>query len=169
VAGTLKGVAGRSDAVVVLVPVEPREFTPSEEPAIMNQTGYEFIPHMLVAQIGQTVRFLNGEDVLHNVRVTEVATDNQTLNVATVSYGSYDYKFERPGFYTVTCDIHATMRATLLITDTPYTTRAGADGSFALRNVPPGAYTLTVYAEGNPIVRPVQVKAGRNELEIAGS
>jgi plastocyanin len=167
--GQLKGVAGSADAVAVLAPAEPREFTPSDVPAIMNQTGYEFIPHMLVAQVGQTVRFLNSEDVLHNVRVTEVETDTAAFNVSTAAYGSYDHTFERPGFYTVTCDIHTTMRATILITETPYTTRADGNGRFTIHDVQLGAYTLTVYAEGNPIVRKVQVKGGATEIEIAGS
>ena len=43
-------------------------------PAIMDQSGYEFLPALLVAQAGQTVEFRNSEDVLHNVRVTDEAT-----------------------------------------------------------------------------------------------
>ena len=68
----------------------------------MDQSGYQFLPGLLVAQAGQTVQFRNSEDVLHNVRVTEVATDTPVFNVATLAYGAYDHKFERPGFYTVT-------------------------------------------------------------------
>lgn len=166
VAGKLKNLAGAADAAVVLTPVEAREFTPSANPAVMNQIGFEFIPHMLVAQAGQTVRFQNSDDELHNVNVTEVETDTPTFNVATVTFGSYEHTFDHPGFYTVTCDIHTTMRATILVVTSPYNTRTDEEGNFTLENVPAGGYTLTVYAEGAPIVRSVQVGGGRTELEI---
>ena len=42
------------------------------EPAVMDQVSLVFYPSFLIAQAGQTVEFQNGEDVLHNIRVTEV-------------------------------------------------------------------------------------------------
>jgi len=119
VTGKLKGIG--AGAVVVLAPADGREVPPPAAPKTMDQSGYEFLPALLIAQQGQTVQFRNSEDVLHNVRVTEVATETPVFNVATIAFGSYDYKFERPGFYTVTCDIHSTMRADILVTPTPYT------------------------------------------------
>jgi hypothetical protein len=132
----------------------------------MDQSGQQFLPGLLLAQTGQTVKFRNSEDVLHNVRVTEVATETPVFNVATIPFGSYDHKFERPGFYTVSCDIHTTMRADILVTASPYTATLEADGSFTVKDVPPGAYKLTVYAGDNPAVRAIEVKSGRNEVGI---
>ena len=78
-------------------------------------------------------------------------------------FGKYEHKFE-PGYYNVTCDIHTTMRASILVTASPYTATTAADGSFNLSNVIPGQYNLTIYAGAAPVVRPVEVKSGRTDL-----
>ena len=107
------------------------------EPAVMDQAGYQFLPPFLVAQAGQPIQFRNSEDVLHNVRVTEVEGDKPVFNVATIAFGTYEHKFERPGFYMVGCDIHSTMRADILITASPYTAKADEKGVFSVADVPP--------------------------------
>jgi plastocyanin len=54
---------------------------------------------------------------VHSIRVAEVANGAQLFGVGTVPYGSSDHIFERPGFYTVSCDIHPMMRADILVTE----------------------------------------------------
>ncbi len=136
------------------------------EPAVMDQITLVFLPAFLIAQAGQPVEFRNSEDVLHNIRVTEVYGQKPVFNVASPPYGKYEHKFERPGMYTVGCDIHSTMRSDILITATPYITTSNQDGSFTIADVRPGAYQLTVYGGGDPIVRTVEVKSGRTDLGI---
>jgi hypothetical protein len=104
--------------------------------------------------------------VLHNIRVTEGPEQKPVLNVATPPFGKYEYTFERPGLYNVGCDIHTTMRADILVTATPYTTIAGADGSFTIANVKPGQYNLTIHAGSAPVVRSIEVKGGRPDLGV---
>lgn len=153
-------------AIVVLTPADGHHIPPPSTPAVLDQSGYEFFPRLLVAQAGQTVVFHNSEDVLHNVRVTEVATDTSVFNVATVAFGSYDHKFDRAGFYSVTCDIHTTMRADIFIAPTPYTARTEEDGRFTIQGVPPGEYIMTFYAGGMPVTKDVEVKSGGTELNL---
>ena len=153
-------------AIVVLAPADGRDVPPRAGPKVMDQAGYEFLPPLLVAQTGQAVQFRNSEDVLHNVRVTEVATDTPVFNVATIAFGSYDYKFERPGFYTVTCDIHSSMRADILVAPSPYTAKTDQNGAFSIDGVPAGAYTATLYAGGEPTTKSVEVKSGTTELNL---
>ena len=121
----------------------------------MDQSGYMFLPGFLIAQAGQKVQFRNSEDVLHNVRVTEASQQKAVFNVATVAFGSYEHTFE-PGYYTVTCDIHPTMRASILVTTTPYTATTSADGGFTIKNVKPGQYNLTVYTGAAPVTRSIE-------------
>ena len=58
------------------------------------------------------------------------------------------------------------MRATILVTATPYTATSDADGGFTITNVKPGAYNLMVYAGNAPIVRAIEVKGGRTDLGV---
>jgi plastocyanin len=164
VTGQAKG--SGAGAIVVLTPADGHESRPPASPQIMDQAGYTFLPALLVAQTGQTVQFRNSEDVLHNVRVTEAATDTPVFNIATTAFGAYDHKFERPGFYTVTCDIHSTMRADILVAPSPYTATTDEHGGFTIDSVPAGAYTATLYAGGAPTTKAVEVKAGKTELTL---
>jgi len=152
-------------SVVVVEPAGGADLPIKPEPAIMDQAGYEFLPAFLIAQAGQTVQFRNSEDVLHNVRVSDSTTYDPVFNVATLAFGMYEHKFE-PGFYTVTCDIHSTMRASILVTATPYTATTGTDGRFAIPNVKPGPYNLTIYTGAQPVVRTIEVKAGGTDLGV---
>jgi hypothetical protein len=58
------------------------------------------------------------------------------------------------------------MRASILVTASPYTATTAEDGSFSITNVKPGQYNLTVYAGPAPIVRPIDVKSGPTDLGL---
>ncbi len=163
VTGQLAPALAPPSSLIVLEPQGSAELPVKTEPAIMDQAGYEFLPAFLLAQAGQLVQFRNSEDVLHNVRVTEISTQKPVFNVATVAFGKYEHTFD-PGYFNVTCDIHTTMRASILVTASPYTATTAADGSFAISNVRPGKYNLTVYAGPAPVVRQIDVKSGRTDL-----
>ena len=137
VTGKLASALAPAGTLIVLEPQAGVELPVSSAPAIMDQAGYEFLPAFLIAQAGQQVQFRNSEDVLHNVRVTDAASQEPVFNVATLAFGKYEYKFQ-PGYYNVTCDIHSTMRAGILVTASPYTATTGADGGFNFSNVLPG-------------------------------
>ena len=95
----------------------------------MDQQGQMFMPDTLLARTGQPVHFRSSEDVLHNVRV--IRNDQKPIfNVATPPWGSYTHTFDEPGFYNVTCDIHAAMRATMYVASTPYVGTADERGHF---------------------------------------
>jgi plastocyanin len=154
-----------SSAVIVLEPTAGTELPVNQHPAIMDQAGYEFFPASLIAQAGQPVEFRNSEDILHNVRVTETSTHEPVFNVATLSFGKYEHKFE-PGFYDVRCDIHSAMHASIMVTDSPYTANTAEDGSFSISDVRPGKYNLTIYAGAAPVVRAVEVTSSGTDLGV---
>jgi plastocyanin len=163
--GKLAPAIAPPSALIVLEPANAVELPVKPEPAIMDQSGYEFLPGFLIAQAGQNVQFRNSEDILHNVRVSDASTQQPVFNVATVAFGKYEHKFD-PGYYTVTCDIHPTMRASILVTRSPYTATTAADGAFSIANVRPGPYKLTIYAGAEPVVRSIEVKDGRTDLGV---
>lgn len=165
VTGKLAPSLAPPSALVVLEPQGGVELPVKLEPAIMDQAGYEFLPGFLIAQARQQVQFRNSEDVLHNVRVTEISTQKPVFNVATVAFGKYDHKFDA-GFYSVTCDVHTTMRASILVTASPYTATTAEDGTFSINNVKPGQYNLTIYAGPAPVVRSVEVNGTRTDLGL---
>jgi plastocyanin len=164
-AGRLSSSLAPPSALIVLESQDGADLPLKAGPAIMDQAGYEFLPPFLIAQAGQPVQFRNSEDVLHNVRVAEASSQKPVFNVATLPFGKYDHTFEA-GYYNVTCDIHTTMRASILVTASPYTATTAEDGSFSIPDVRPGLYNLTVYAGPTPAVRPIEVKSGRTDLGV---
>jgi plastocyanin len=157
---------GPSGTLVVLEPLFEHEFARATAPAYMDQTGLEFIPDLLTAQIGQAVRFRNNDDVLHNVRVQETGTGVPVFNVATTPHNSYDYAFEKPGYYNVGCDIHASMRAMVLVTATPYVSTADGAGQFAFAGVVPGRYKVIWFENGEEQQKQVEIRESSTHVAL---
>ncbi|HSP34940.1 MAG TPA: carboxypeptidase regulatory-like domain-containing protein [Thermoanaerobaculia bacterium] len=167
-------VSGRAPApqsgaavIVVLDPVAPVEFPPQLETPVMDQVGQTFGPPVLLVRTGQPVEFHNSDDTLHNVHVNDEETREGAFNVAIPTGSSYTFKFPRDGFYHVGCDIHPAMAAEIVSTSTPYAALADADGRFAFENVAPGAYRLTVFANGKKSQRDVEVKGDAVTVDVS--
>ena len=147
-ASTVTGAAPRAfggfPSVVILVPEEPIE-VPIPPPAVMDQYNTEFHPRLLLVRVGQTVRFQNSEDTLHNVHVIDIETHDTAFNVATPVVGAYEYVFDNASEYDVSCGIHPSMAAFIVVTDSPFAVVAENDGAFSLTEVPAGNYTARVW------------------------
>jgi protocatechuate 3,4-dioxygenase beta subunit len=111
------------------------------------------------------VQFRSSEDVLHNVRVIR-NDQNPIFNVATPLWGSYIHTFDEPGFYNVTCDIHAATRATMHVASTPYVGTSDERGRFTFDNVVPGTYNAAGFADGKPIGKTVEVAGARTDVTL---
>jgi len=153
-------------AVVVLEPKTERTFPAQTETPVMDKAGLSFGPELLLVRTGQPVEFRNNDDTLHNVHVTHEETRTPAFNVAIPTGSAYRYTFERDGFYRVGCDIHPAMAASVFAAATPYAAIAESDGRFAFSDVPPGAWTVTVYTGGQRLHKDVEVKAGVTEVTI---
>lgn len=102
-----------------------------------------YVPHVLVAPAGSTVRFPNHDPFNHNV--FSVSEPNQfDLGL----YGRGETKaqvFAQPGLVRVYCNVHPRMVAYLVVTANRFYAQPGADGTFAIERVPPGRYRLHVW------------------------
>ena len=153
-------------AVVVLEPKDGRTFPPQSEKPVMDQVSLSFGPELLFVRTGQPAEFRNSDDTLHNVNVKHEETREQAFNVAIPTGSNYEHTFGRDGFYRVACDIHPAMAASIFAAATPFTALAAADGSFAFDDVPPGAWTVTVYTGGKRLRKDVEIKGGVTEVTV---
>ena len=153
-------------AVIALEPKTARTFAPQAEKPVMDQVGLTFGPELLLVRTGEAVEFRNNDDTLHNVNVKDEQTREQAFNVAIPTGGAYQHTFPRDGFYRVGCDIHPAMAASIFAASTPFTTLAGTDGSFEFDDVPPGAWTVTVYTGGKRLQKDVDVTAGTTSIDV---
>jgi plastocyanin len=160
VAGKVPAPPAGIPVIIVLDPKAPREFPPQTDRPVMDQVALTFGPALLFVRTSQPAEFRNSDDTLHNVHVTHEETREPQFNVAIPTGENYTYTFKRDGFYHVGCDIHPAMAAEIFASASPYVTMAEGDGSFALEDVLPGAYALTVFASGTRTGRDITVVDG---------
>lgn len=164
VAGRLERRPGAPAAIVTLEPHAPLDVPLPAQPAEMDQYGRTFVPRLLVVRAGRTVRFMNSENELHNVHVT----DERGVTVFNVGMpilgGTFDHRFDRAGDYAVRCNVHQEMAATISVTSSPFAAVADREGRFAVPGVPYGAYDFSVRRGGERRTRVVEIAAPRTDL-----
>ena len=168
VTGTAPTSLDGSRTVVFLEPVPATAFDPPEDPVQMDQLGMEFLPPVLLANVGQPVHFHNSEDVLHNVRVYNIDTRETAFNISTPIGGTYEHHFDTAGTYRVACDIHPAMGASVVVTTAPHAAVAARDGSFVFDDVAAGSYTAVVQAGTQHSRHAVTIGPDATELTLGG-
>ena len=136
--------------------------------AVMLQKDKRFTPHLLVVECGTSIDFPNKDPIFHNAFSN---FDGQIFDIGLYPPGSSrTVRFDRPGTVRVFCNIHAAMSAIIVAVNSPYFTTTLADGSFAIRNVEPGPYTLRFFHERalpetlDRLKRPLTVKEETTEV-----
>jgi plastocyanin len=124
-----------------------KTFAVPATPVVIDQQGCWFHPRVLGIQVGQVLNVVNSDPVTHNIH--PMAEINREWNH---SQGQGDpplaRKFLKPEIMIrVKCNIHRWMHAFIGVVDNPYFAVTGPDGSFAIRNLPPGDYVLGVWQE----------------------
>ena len=151
-AGEISGkvAAGKGVSVVYVEAVPGKTFPAPAKPLEMDQKSLLFQPHLLVAQVGSTVEFLNSDKVQHNIFWPAIS-NNKKLghNLGTWPTGEKrPFKFDAPGVVPLLCNVHPEMSGYVIVTPTPFYAETDAAGSFKISNVPDGSYTLTAWHEG---------------------
>ena len=124
-----------------------RQYTAPAEPALINQKGCMFEPHVIGVMAGQKVTFKNEDPILHNVR--NASKVNKVFNIAQPIQGMTTTKtFIQPEIgIQIRCDVHFWMSAYLHVLNHPFFAVTGDDGSFSIKGLPAGTYTVEVWHE----------------------
>jgi len=135
------------DAVVHIDKVPGATFTAPEKHATMDQRNLVFVPHILPVLAGTTVDYQNSDDVLHNVFSPDKCAEK--FNLGTWPKGqTRSYSFKEAGCFPVMlCNVHPEMEAYIVVLENPYYAVSAKDGSYEIKNVPPGKYTLKIWHE----------------------
>jgi plastocyanin len=111
----------------------------------MAMKGKEFRPHLVAVGVGSTVEFPNDDPLFHNA--FSVSGDNRFDLDLYKRPKTGAFTVQHPGVVRVYCNIHPQMSAVVVVRDNPWFSRANADGSFALEEVPAGRYVLKAWHE----------------------
>jgi plastocyanin len=129
----------------------------------LDQKGMRFLPRIETATVGDTVKFLNHDNVVHNV----YSPDNEGYNLGSFKQDEErSYTFTKPGVYTQLCSIHPEMIGYIFVGQNPYATAVDKTGAYELKDVPPGTYKLAVWnSKLKAADKTVTVAAGQTVTE----
>ena len=122
-------------------------FPAPAEPVVINQTGCMYEPHVFGVQVGQKVEILNSDSTLHNINCQ--AKSNKKFNIAQPTKGMKSTKtFDQPEVgVPFKCNVHPWMAAYAGVFSHPFFAVSGADGSFSIKGLPAGTYTVEAWHE----------------------
>jgi len=155
--------AGELANVLVYVKQGAGECPALAKPAILDQRKCVFIPHVLGVQVGQPLEIRNSDKTLHNIHL--FSKNNAPFNVGQISGGKpYVTQFEKPEvMMELKCDCHSWMQCFVGALPNPFFCVTGKDGTYQIKGLLPGNYTVAawheVYGESPP--KKVEVKQGQ--------
>ena len=156
--GTLKNVF-----IYVKTGLEGKTFPAPQDPVTITQDGCMYAPHVLGIMASQQLRVVNNDSTTHNVHaLTDV---NEEFNVGQRAGAPPIIRsFAKPEITVpLVCNQHPWMKAVAHVVSNPYYAVTGADGSFELKGLPPGKYTIEAIHEKYGASRQqVTVEAGKN-------
>jgi plastocyanin len=116
-------------------------------PAVLDQKGCKYEPHVQGIMVGQAYKILNSDGILHNVHALPKV--NKQFNMpmpANRKEASATFDKPEPVFQ-IKCDVHPWMTAYVGVFNHPFYTVTGADGKFTIPNLEPGTYEITAWHE----------------------
>jgi len=121
---------------------------PAPAAVTLDQDGCHYKPHVMGVVVKQDITIKNSDPTTHNIHFTPknnpdwnqsqpngAPTLTHKLNVAEV-------------LVPVKCNQHPWMKAYVAVLKHPFFAVSAEDGSFTIKNVPPGKYTVVAWHEG---------------------
>jgi len=157
--------AGAVANVIVFVErgVEGYVFQPPAEPFSMKQQGCRYEPHTFALMTGQPLAIKNLDAMPHIVHdlIDRPGRPQASMDPEVV------VTFDAVAITGLKCDIHPWMNANGRIFDHPFFCVTGPDGSFELKNILPGTYTIKAWhLKLKEIETKVEVSAGETRTVV---
>lgn len=142
-------VTGPGDAVVnavIYISAGDSATTTPTEAVRYDQKGCQYIPHVLVMQVGQALDIYNNDKTSHNIHPLALINPewNKSQPPGTPPIHT---SYAKPEFIAVKCNVHPWMHGYFAVLTTSHYAVTGNDGAFSLAGLAPGKYTITAWHE----------------------
>ena len=123
------------------------EYPAPKKPVALDQKCCYYSPHVLGVQVNQPFEIRNSDKTLHNIHL--VAKNNKALNAGQISGAEpFEIKFDKPEvMMKFICDVHSWMQCYVGVLPHPFFFVTGKDGTYRIKGLPPGNYTLVAWHE----------------------
>ena len=123
-----------------------RTFDAPTQPAVIEQKGCMYEPHVMAVRANQPLEVVNEDKTSHNIHPTPA--NNREWNKAEPPGSTTEEAFAREEVaIPVKCNLHPWMRGYVAVFKHPYFAVTGKGGGFDLSNLPPGTYTIKAWHE----------------------
>src|SRR3990172_3082520 len=113
---------------------------------LLDQDGCRYHPRAFGAMVGQAITIKNSDGILHNIKAKAKA--NRPFNISQPTVMTSTKSFDKPEvMVALECNVHGWMRAWLGVLPHSFFGVSGADGSFSIKGLPPGTYTIEAWHE----------------------
>jgi plastocyanin len=142
------------------------KYDPPAKPVVLNQQGCMYTPHVFGAMVGQTIEVVNNDPLNHNIH--GMPKKNKQWNFAQPKQGMKNpiQLTTSEVMIKIKCDVHPWMGSYCGILPHPFYSVTKDDGSFEIKNLPPGTYTIESWHENKKLgkkTEKVTVKAGETK------
>ncbi len=148
------------NVVVYLVDIKSGKKMDLPAQPTVDQKGCHYVPHVQIIAKNSELQVKNSDPILHNIH--SYLGTSTVINLAEPKQGMViPKKITKAGGMTLKCDIHNFMRGAIFTADNPYAALTGKDGTFEIKDIPPGTYEIATFHEvGSPKSGSITVKAG---------
>ncbi len=123
-----------------------RKYTAPTDKVVLDQKGCHYEPHVLALMEGQPLTIRNSDDTNHNIHFLPKV--NEEVNVTQPQKGmEKDVKLVKEDVFKVKCDVHPWMGCHIAVFTHPFFFVTKEEGTFELKNVPPGKYKVEAWHE----------------------
>lgn len=113
----------------------------------LDQNGCHYVPHVIGIQTNQKLVVTNSDQTSHNVNVQ--GKNNSPWNrLQSPNAPPIEEKFQRAEvIIPVKCNQHPWMKSYIGVMNNSFYSVSGADGSYTIKGLPPGKYTIVAWHE----------------------
>ncbi len=145
------GAGGLANVVVRIKPGTVPAFTPSAKISV-DQNDCMYRPRVQGGVVGQTVEVTNSDKTTHNVHARHLPLGKRQgidtiINKAQPAGVSMTFELGDEPVAKLKCDYHGWMQGYVVVSDNPYFSVSGKDGSFEIKGVPTGTMQVEAWHE----------------------
>ena len=152
---------GVKNVVVYLSDIKSGKKVEGEMKPVLDQKGCHYTPHVQIVPVHATLQVKSSDPILHNVH--SFLNGSTVINFAMPPQPGLvlTKKLDKPGGEQLKCDVHSFMTGGIFVSETPYAALTDEEGSFEIKDVPAGSYTIATWHQAaGPLSQPVTVTAG---------
>jgi plastocyanin len=132
--------------------------------ASIEQRDRRFVPDLVVIPAGSAVTFPNFDPIFHNVFSLSKA---KSFDLGNYPNGQTRIvTFPAAGVTAVYCHLHSNMAATIVVAPNRWAVRADGQGSFTLKDVSAGTYSVVAWHKAAGTFRKTVTVGEHNDAEI---